>query len=402
MSNNKQALYFVFITVFLDAAGIGIIIPVMPDLIMELVGEDLSYASVCGGWLLFVYSFMQFFFAPIIGNLSDQYGRRPVLLFSLVSLSIDYAIMSIAPNLYWLFIGRCLAGIAGATYGTAAAYIADVSKSHERAQNFGLIGAGFGVGFIVGPALGGVLGEYGTRVPFYVSSLLAFLTAVYGFFVAPETLSQEKRRPFSWKRAHPFGALQEMKKSPFIFGLLSVLFISQLARDVYPSIWTYYTIENFKWSKSEIGYSLALVGILFVIVQGKLIRIAIPKLGETKTLFVGLSICCCAFIGFALIKHAWMAYICIVISALSGFIDPSIRALMSNQIAENQQGALQGAIGSIISLSAIISPIMMTQTFNYFTKQGTKIYFPGAPFALAATLILCSILLLTRVKSQLK
>ncbi|WP_372370998.1 TCR/Tet family MFS transporter [Candidatus Uabimicrobium sp. HlEnr_7] len=398
MLHNKQALYFVFITVLLDAIGIGIIIPVMPKLIVELTGQGLSYAAIYGGWLLFIYSLMQFFCAPILGNLSDCYGRRPVLLFSLVSLSINYAIMSFAPNLYWLFLGRLFTGIAGATYGTAAAYVADVSSPKERAQNFGLIGAAFGVGFIVGPALGGILGEYGTRIPFYCSSVLALLVAIYGFFVAPETLTKERRRPFLWKRANPIGALLSMKQFPIVSGLLIVLFVAQIARDSYASIWTYYSIESFKWSESEIGYSLALVGILLALVQGKLIRVVIPKIGERKALLLGLFMAGCAFTGFAFARQTWVACLFIVVSSLGGFIDPSIRAIMSNQIDENQQGELQGAISSLVSFSAILSPIIMTQTFSYFTGKDNIFYFPGAPFALAAILIICSMLILLKVQ----
>ena len=400
MLHNRQALYFIFLTVFIDAVGIGIIIPIMPELIMELTGEGISRAAIYGGWMFFIYAFMQFFCAPIIGNLSDRYGRRPVLLFSLVSLSIDYTIMSAAPNLYWLFFGRFLAGIAGATYATAAAYIADVSAPGERAQNFGMIGAAFGLGFIIGPALGGTLGEYGTRIPFYVSAILAFVAAVYGFFVAPETLPADKRRSFSWKRANPVGALVQMKQFPLVSGLLLVLFVSQLARDVYPSIWTYYSMENFQWSESEVGYSLALVGILLALVQGKLIGVAIPKLGEHKTLLLGLFMSCCAFVGFAFATQTWMACLFIFVSSLGGFIDPSIRALMSNQIDENQQGELQGAVSCIVSFSAILSPIVMTQTFSYFTGKEKIFYFPGAPFALAAVLIFCSILIFLKILSQ--
>lgn len=395
MTTNKQAFYFILITLFLDAVGIGIIIPIMPELIMELTGKDVSGASTYSGWLFFVYALVQFFCAPILGNLSDRYGRRPVLLFSLVAFSLDYLLMALAPTFAWLLIGRFLAGIAGATHGAATAYIADITPPEKRAQNFGMMGAVFGLGFIVGPVIGGILGMYGSRVPFVCSAIICFLAAIYGFFVLPETLTKDKRRVFTWQRANPVGAFLQMKKFPIVVTLLIVFFISRLANDVYPSIWTYYTLENFKWTRNEIAYSLAFVGIMMGLVQGSFIRVAIRKMGEYKTLYVGLFMSTFSFIGFAFTKQGWIAYIFMSTSAFGGFIEPALRSLMSNEVDANQQGELQGAISSLVSLSAIISPLMMTQIFSYFTKEGNSVYFPGAPFLWAAILILCSMLFFT-------
>lgn len=389
----KNALAFIFITVLLDTIGFGIIIPVMPELIMELTGEGLSDAATYAGWLLFLYALIQFFFAPILGNLSDRFGRRPVLLFSLLAFGFDYTLMGLAPTIVWLFIGRSLAGIAGATFTPANAYIADVSAPGKRAQNFGLMGAAWGMGFILGPVIGGLLGELGPRIPFFAAAGLALLNAIYGFFVLPETLPPEKRREFSIKRANPIGALIQMKKYPIVIGLFGVLVLYQIAHDALPSTWTYYTMFKFDWTERSVGYSMGFIGFLVAVVQGGLIRAIIPRIGEKIAVYLGLLMMTIGFFGFAFAEHGWVMYVFLVPFSLIGLAMPALRSIMSSQVPANAQGELQGAITSMISLTAIIAPLMMTQLFSYFSSGKGFLYFPGAAFVVAATMTTFSALL---------
>lgn len=388
----RSALAFIFVTIFLDATGLGIIIPVTPELIMELTGEGVSAASIYGGWLIFVYAFMQFCLAPTVGNLSDRFGRRPVLLASLAAFSVDYLLMGFAPTIAWLFAGRVVAGITGASFGTANAYIADVSEEGERAKNFGLVGAAWGLGFIAGPVIGGFLGEYGPRVPFFVASGLAAANFVYGFLVVPETLSPERRRPFSLARANPIGAALQMRKHPVVLGLGVSLLLYQVAHDVNPSVWSYYTIEKFGWSERDIGYSLGFVGITIAIVQGGLIRLVINRIGERRAVYVGLVITALGFFGFAFAKTGWMMYAAIIPFSMGGFAIPALRGIMSNQVPQDAQGELQGAITSLVSMTAVMTPPMMTHIFGHFTGPSAPFYFPGAPFFTAAVLVSLSVL----------
>lgn len=383
----KHALAFVLITVLLDIIGFGIILPVMPELITELTGEGLNQAAVYGGWLLFIFALMQFFFAPVIGNLSDAYGRRPVLLLTLSTLVIDYLILGFAPTLAWLFIGRILVGISGATFGVANAFIADISSPEKKAQNFALVGATFGIGFIVGPAIGGLLGEYGPRVPFFVAAGVAAINWVYGYFVLPETLPPEKRRPFHLKRANPLGALKQMKKYPVIIGLMGTVFLFQLAHDSLPSTWTYYTMFKFNWAERDVGLSLALVGLSQAIVQGILIRFAIKRLGEVKTLYLGMVMGIIGYIGFSIATNTFEMLMWIIPWSIMGITMPALRAIMSHKVGADSQGELQGAITSVASFAAILGPLIMTQLFSYFTTEQAPIFFPGASFFLAGILL---------------
>lgn len=389
---SRKAIIFILITIFIDTVGLGIIIPVMPELILNLTGEGLSRAAIYAGWLLFLYALMQFFCAPLLGNLSDRFGRRPILLISLFALGIDYIIMGLAPTLMWLYIGRVLAGIAGATGTIANAYVADISDPDEKAQNFGLIGAAWGLGFIIGPVIGGVLGEYGARVPFFAAAALAFLNMLYGYMILPESLSVEGRRPLSLKRANPVGAVFQMRKYPVVYGLIGVLLLLQIAHDANPSVWTYYTIEKFNWSPREIGYSLGFVGLMITLVQGGLIRIVIPKIGERRTVYLGLTLMSLGFAGIAFSDVGWLLYLFILPFSMGGLAMPALRSIMSNQVSDNAQGELQGALTSLVSLTAIISPIIMTNLFSYFSRKETLIYFPGAPFIVATLLILGAII----------
>ncbi|MFN8348015.1 MAG: TCR/Tet family MFS transporter [Spirosomataceae bacterium] len=396
----NAALIFIFITLLIDITGIGIIVPVVPRLIQELTGEDLSKAALYGGWLMFIYSVMQFIFSPIIGGLSDQYGRRPVLLGSLLGFGLDYIFTAFASGIGWLFLARTIAGIFGASFTTAGAYIADVSPPEKRAQNFGLIGAAFGLGFILGPMIGGLLGQYGARVPFFVSAGLSLLNCVYGYFILPESLASENRRSFDWKRANPLGALRHLKKYPVIFGLVIPLVLIYLAGYSTQSTWTYFTMEKFGWNEEWVGYSLAFVGLMAAIVQGGLTRSLIPKLGNIKSIYWGLSLYAISFLLYAFANRGWMMFAITAISSLGGLATPAIQAIMSNQVPANEQGELRGALTGLMSLTAIIGPVMMTALFAYFTSPKAPFLFPGAPFMMGGVLIIISIILVKQSLSR--
>ena len=392
----RHALTFIFITVLIDMTGLGIIAPVMPQLIEDLTGRGASDAAVVGGLLYSVYALMQFVAAPVVGGLSDRFGRRPVLLFSLAGFSIDYLIMGLAPVLWLLFIGRAASGVFGATITTAGAYIADVSPPEKRAQNFGLLYAGFGVGFIIGPMIGGFLGEIDPRAPFYAASALALSNLIYGFFVLPETLKRENRRAFSWARANPLGSLLSIRRYPAVLGLLAAVFLFQLAHQVYPSVWSYYTIERYGWSERHIGFSLGVVGIVTVIAQGGLTRVIIPRLGDARTVVMGLSLTALIYAGYGLSSAGWMLYIFIVIGGLAGLASPAMQSIMTSRIPPDGQGELQGAVASLTSLASLLAPIPLTSLFGHFSGADAKVYLPGIPFFAAAGLALTGFALAAR------
>lgn len=396
----NSALIFIFITLLIDVTGIGVIIPVFPKLITELIDEGLSQASLYGGWLTFAYSVMQFIFSPILGGLSDQYGRRPVLLASLFGFGIDYIFLGFAPSIGWLFLGRLIAGVLGASFTTAGAYIADVSPPEKRAQNFGLIGAAFGLGFIIGPMIGGLLGQYGARVPFFVSAGLTLLNWLYGYFVLPESLLPENRRPFDWKRANPVGSLRHLRKYPIIFGLVIPLAFIYLAGYSTQSTWTYFTMEKFGWDEKWVGYSLAFVGIMAALVQGGLTRTIIPRLGNTKSIYWGLSAYGISFFMYAFANQGWMLFAITVLAALGGIATPALQAIMSNEVPANEQGELRGALTSLMSLTAVVGPVMMTSLFAYFTTAKAPFIFPGAPFIMGGVLTLVSLVLVRQILSR--
>jgi DHA1 family tetracycline resistance protein-like MFS transporter len=395
----KLALSFIFVVVLLDSIGFGIIMPVLPQLIMDVTGEPLTAAARYGGWLMFVYAAMQFFSAPVLGNLSDRFGRRPVLLLSLVAMGADYLLMGWAPTLIWLFVGRFIAGVSAGTYGIANAFIADTFEPDDRAKNFALMGAAFGVGFIVGPVIGGFLGEYGPRAPFYAAAGLAFVNLTYGYFVLPESLKPENRRPFEIRRANPLGTLNQLWKYPVVIGLVFAYFFYMLGHHSLPAVWSYFVMEKFAWTTREIGFSLGAVGVCMIFVQVYLIRVFLDKYGQERTAFIGLIVTILSFIGYAFIPYGWMMYVVIAVGAGQGFIGPSVQGLMSARIPADSQGELQGALGSMSSLVSILSPPFMTQTFAYFSGGGAPIYFPGAPFLAAAFFTLMGLLLLVRTLS---
>ena len=391
MKNNKSAaLGFIFVTLLIDTIGFGIIIPVLPDLIKTMINGNLSVASEYNGLLTLAYASMQFVFGPVIGNLSDRYGRRPVLLFSLFGFSIDYLFLAFAPTIAWLFVGRIIAGITGASFTTASAYIADVSPPEKRAQNFGMVGVAFGLGFIIGPTLGGILGQIGTRVPFYASAGLCLLNWLYGYFILPESLPKENRRRFEWKRANPLGALFHLQKYPAIGGLITCLVLVYLSAHAVQSTWTYFTMYRFNWSKAMVGYSLGFVGLMIAIVQGGLIRIIIPKLGNHKSVYIGLLMYSLGYILFAFASQSWMMYAFMVPYAFGGIAGPAIQGIISTQVPANEQGELQGGLTSIMSLTTIVGPPLMTWLFAAFTKTTAPVLFPGAPFVAGAILTLAS------------
>ncbi|KAA9034506.1 TCR/Tet family MFS transporter [Ginsengibacter hankyongi] len=386
-ANRKAALGFIFFTLLIDVTGLGIIIPVLPKLIEELIHGNISLASRYGGWLTFAYAIMQFFFSPFLGNLSDKYGRRPVLLFSLFGFGIDYIFLSFAPTIGWLFVGRIIAGITGASFTTATAYIADISAPEDRAKNFGLIGAAFGLGFIIGPVIGGLLGQYGSRIPFLAAAGLTFLNFFYGFFVLPESLPVENRRNFEWKRANPFGAFKHLEKYPAVAALAISFFLVYMAGQSVQSVWSFFGIERFNWSPKLIGISLGTVGLLVGLVQGVLIRYINPKLGNIKSIYIGFGLYAFGLVLFACATQGWMMFIFLIPYCLGGISGPALQSIITGHVPANEQGELQGALTSLISATSILSPVIMTSLFAHFTSKSTSIYFPGAPFVLGAILM---------------
>ncbi|MBO6657397.1 MAG: TCR/Tet family MFS transporter [Pseudomonadales bacterium] len=400
MPDRRFVLTVVFLTALIDSIGFGIIMPVTPVLLMEVTGEGLSAAAVYGGWLMFAFAIMQFIFMPVLGNLSDAYGRRPILLISLFALTINYVIMGFAESLLVLFIGRMISGIGSATFSTCNAYIADSTTPEERAQYFGLTGAAFGLGFVIGPALGGFLGEFGSRVPFFATAGLIFFNFVLGLFFLPESLEKENRRKFELLRANPFSAMKQISQFRIVFGIMGVMFLYNMGHHVLPAVWSYWGMERFEWGPIEVGYSLTFVGILMVFSQGYLIRLAVPALGLKWAGIVGLSFNMAAFLGYAWAPTALVAYIFLAMGSLGGLAGPALNGIASTQIGPDQQGELQGAMGSMMSLTSILSPPMMTMTFGAFTMDGAPIYYPGAPFVVAAVLTLLSLLLFLRTTSD--
>jgi DHA1 family tetracycline resistance protein-like MFS transporter len=387
------AIFFIFFTLLLDVIGFGLVIPVLPGLLEEMTGGDLSTASKWGGLLMFTYAGMQFLFSPVMGALSDAYGRRPVILASLFAFSLDFVLQGWAPTLGWFFLGRVIAGITGATFTSATAYIADVSPPEKRAQNFGIIGAAFGMGFIIGPLLGGLVAHYGgLRAPFFAAAALAMINALYGFFILPESLTPENRRPFDWKRANPVGSLRQLGKYPVILGLIGALLLIQIAGHANMSTWTYITMEKFRWGSFEVGMSLAFVGLVSGIVQGLLSRKIIPALGANKAVTWGLFMYGVGFVLFAYATQGWMMYAFMIPFGLGGIAGPALQSIISNQVPANAQGELQGGLTSLMSLTSIIGPLVMTNLFAYFTQEHAPIHFPGAPFLLGAVLTFMSLI----------
>ena len=395
-TQRTPALGFIFITLLIDVCGLGIIIPVVPKLIRQLTGEGLSQAAVYSGWLTFAYAGAQFCFAPVMGGLSDKLGRRPVLLAALLGLGLDYIFLSFAPTLAWLFVGRVIAGITGASFTTATAYIADISPPEKRAQNFGLVGAAFGVGFIVGPAMGGLLAGFGARVPFMVAAGLSLCNFLYGFFVLPESLAPAQRRSFEWRRANPVASLLRLGRYPAVLSLVASLVLIYLAGSATQSVWTFYTMLKFGWTERLVGISLGVVGLFSGLVQGGLVRVAIPRLGAGRAIVVGLLCYVVGFVLFAFATRGWLMLVFLAPYCLGGLAGPALQGTISSQVPPNEQGELQGSLTSLISATGVVGPLLMTYLFGYFTRPTAPVFFPGAPFLLGAVLALVSVLLAVR------
>jgi DHA1 family tetracycline resistance protein-like MFS transporter len=389
----RHALAFIAVTLLLDTIGFGLIMPVMPRLLVEISGEGLSRAAVYGGWLGFVYAAMQFLFAPVLGNLSDRFGRRRVLLFAIGALGIDYVVMGFAPTLAWLFVGRAIAGAAGASFTPAYAYVADISPPEKRAQNFGIVSAAFGIGFIIGPAIGGLLGSLGSRAPFFAAATLSFINLCYGFFVLPESLPPERRRAFEWRRANPVGTLIQMQKHPVVLGLLAALFLWGLGNQVMPTTWAFYTKFRFGWSEATIGASFAAVGLVMFSSQAIVMRFLVPRLGERRAAIIGIASGMAGYAGFGLATAGWMMFAWLASWFFAAIVMPTTVALMSHRISPDAQGELQGAVASLFSLSAIIGPPIMSHLFARFTSPESSVQIPGAAFLAAAVLALGSLVM---------
>ena len=395
MATNKKsaAIGFIFITMLIDITGWGIIIPVIPKLIKELIHGDISQAAKYGGWLTFAYAITQFMCAPLIGNLSDKFGRRPIILISLFAFSMDYLLLAFAPTITWLFIGRIIAGLTGASITTASAYIADVSTPENRAKNFGMIGAAFGLGFIIGPVIGGSLGHYGSRVPFYAAAILCGLNFLYGYFILPESLAPENRRNFNIKRANPIGAFINLRKHPSLYGLLISLFLVYVASHAIQGNWSYFTMYQFHWDERMVGISLGVIGLLVGLVQGVLIRWINPKLGNEKSIYIGLLLYTLGLFLFATATQSWMVFVFLIPYCLGGIAGPAMQSVISSKVDPSEQGEIQGTLSSLMSASTIIGPPMMSSLFYYFTQKDAPFQFAGAPFVLGGILMLISALI---------
>ncbi|SFR38311.1 TCR/Tet family MFS transporter [Litoreibacter janthinus] len=379
---------FILITVLIDAMGIGLILPVMPQLIQDVGHTDISGAAIWGGILSAVFALMQFMFSPTVGSLSDRFGRRPVLLVSNATMALDYVLMALAGTIWLLLIGRIIGGLTAATHATANAYMADVSPREKKSQNFGLIGAAFGIGFVLGPVVGGLLAELGPRAPFWAAAILAGANFLFGYFVLPETVTPEKRRPFEWRRANPIGGLAAITALPGLGALLSVYFFYQIGNMVYPAIWAYYTAASFGWSPGMIGGSLAIYGVSMAITQAVLIRWVIAKLGEARTVYWGLVYNAFTLAMMAFISDGWVLLALTPLAAFGAVVGPALQAVMSGRAADNQQGELLGVMSSINALGMIFAPLVFTRVFSYFTGEGALFFLPGAAFLLAMGLML--------------
>ena len=388
----RRGLFLVFMIMFLDVIGIAIIMPVLPTYLRELTGADFSEAAIEGGWLLLVYAGMQFLFAPLIGNLSDRFGRRPVLLASVLTFAIDNLICALATSYAMLFVGRVLAGISGASFGTAAAYIADVSTDETRARNFGLMGIAFGTGFALGPVIGGLLGEFGPRVPFYGAAFLAFVNFLGAWLLLPESLGREHRRRFEFSRANPLGAIVQMRHYPGVLWVGLVFFCYWLAHAVYPSVWSFVSAYRYGWSEGQIGLSLGAFGVGGAIVMGLVLPRVVPVLGEFRTAVVGLVFATVGLAGYAAAWQGWMVYAVIALTALEGLADPPLRSIAAAAVPPSAQGELQGALTSLGSVTTIIGPLIFTGMFSHFTGPSAPVVFSGAPYALAAAILACGVL----------
>lgn len=396
-----KPIYFIFLTILIDSIGIGIIFPVSATIVSEVTGQEVNNAANEGGLLMTVYALMQFVFAPVLGGLSDRYGRRPILLLSLFGLGMDYLILCFAPSYSWLIFGRAFAGICGGSFTTAFAYIADVTEPEKRAPAFGMMGAAFGLGFIIGPFIGGIFSDYGSRAPFVAAAILSLLNFLYGLFVLPESLKKENRRPFSFVRANPLGALAHLNKMKSIRVFVACMFLIYLAGQVMPVIWTFYTKHMFQWTDKEVGFSLVFIGVMVSVVQGGLIKFSQKVFGPVRSVIIGFTLYILGLVLFAFASQEWMMYAWTAVYALGGIGPPSLQAMISGKVPANEQGELQGLLTSLTSLATVISPLIMSNLFTYFTSESAPIVFPGVSFMASAILIFISTMLFLSQRKKL-
>jgi MFS transporter, DHA1 family, tetracycline resistance protein len=392
-ANSRLALTFILTTVTLDAIGIGLIFPVMPDLIQEVTGRPLSEAALWGGVLAAAFAVMQFLFGPVIGALSDRFGRRPVLLLSLAVMAADYLVMALSSSIWLLLAARLVAGITAATFATAGAYIADITPPNERGRRFGLIGAGFGVGFVLGPLIGGLLGTIDSRAPFYAAGALALANMAFGYFVLPETVTDATRRPFALARANPLGALRALDRLPGLRLILATYLILGIAMNVYPTVWAYFGQARFGWDSKMVGVSLAIYGVSFAVGQAMLVGPLIRRFGEHRAAHYGMWVNVITLVGLGLVVSPVLALMLTPVTALGGVVTPALQAIASRAAPANAQGELQGVFASMNAIAMITAPLIMTTTFATFTGPTAPVFAPGAPFLLAATLMLACIAL---------
>jgi DHA1 family tetracycline resistance protein-like MFS transporter len=399
-SRRRAAVAFIFVTIVIDVLGFGLIIPVLPALVRDFMGGDPARGAAMYGWFGTVWAVMQFFSAPLLGAISDRFGRRPVILISCAGLGLDYIVMAMAPNLGWLLFGRIASGVCAASFSTSFAYIADVSAPENRASAFGMAGAAFGIGFVLGPALGGVLGDINPRLPFWGAAALALLSALYGLFVLPESLPADRRDRFRWRKANPIGALQLLRSHRELGGLALIYFLYQLAHCVLPSMYVLYTTYRFGWSTRMVGLSLMATGLMSIIVQGGLVRPVVTKLGERGAVYVGLLFGMAGFLGFALAPSSPWMWAALIVLPLWGLIGPGLQGLMTRRVTAQEQGKLQGANGSLTSIAGLIGPLLFTQSFAWFIDQKRGWTLPGVPFLLAGAMLLLALLFFGRVSKR--
>lgn len=397
MQRRRAAIPFILITVLIDVLGIGLVVPILPELITQLAGGEVSAGSSYYGFFIAAYAAMQFLFAPILGGLSDRFGRRPVLLVSLLGAGLDYLLLALAPNLWILFIGRVIAGITGANLTVANAYIADVTRPEDRAKNFGLIGAVFGIGFIVGPAMGGFLGSFDLRLPFFAAAALALLNWLYGYFVLPESLGQDKRQPFTARNLNPLKMLAALARYPVVLGLAASLVCTYMMHNFIQSTWVLFTGVRFGWGPLQNGLTLTLMGVMTAVVQGGLIRILIPWLGERRAIVYGLAISVFTMTSYALMTQEWMLFATMIVGSLTGISGPAIQGFVSRSVSPSEQGTIQGALASLASLTGVIAPLLGTQLFSYFTGPSAPFFMPGAPFAAGTVFAVLALVLVVRL-----
>jgi MFS transporter, DHA1 family, tetracycline resistance protein len=390
---SRHAVIFVMLTVLLDMVGFGLIMPVLPTLIEDVGQMTLADASLIGGWMFFAFSATQFLFSPLMGNLSDRYGRRPLLLLAVFGLGVDYLFSALAPTLFWLFVGRAIAGLCGSSYVIANAYIADVTAPDDRAKAFGMMGAAFGIGFVLGPALGGLLGEFGPRVPFYAAAGISTLNLIYGWFVLPETLPPEKRRAFDWRRANPFGTLKVFRQYQGVLPMCIVLGVYFFATSVYPAIWAFWGMAKFDWSVSMVGLTLAAFGIVTAAFQGGLAGPAVKRFGEEQVVMIGMVSAVIAAVGYGLAGSLTMVLILLFIHGPEGFVHPMLTAIMSKAVPDDAQGELQGGISSVMNIAMLAGTVFFSQIFGYFMQPTGAVVSPDIAFFIAAGVLVVSLVM---------